>query len=229
MLPTLTTDRRNSALTFLPDAENSPHIPRRFSFNPFTVVTAGLYAHAPQYAAAPTQTYLPDEPPLDRSPETALLADVTSHLAVTRAIDIYGSGVDTPVLGRVTRLLDEASERIAHAIAALRDGRAHHADADVQLLHGALPELFSYRNVGDGFGMIIGCLLIGLHNNGGDALSLSQMSAIRDAIDLLREQPFVAPLDAVDATIALEDAGLAVTTRVTTAISSLEPNDEGIS
>ncbi len=217
-----------SIQTFLPDEEDAQHISRRLSFNAVTVdVTGGPAAPAAQYATTPT--YLPEEPAAGRSSDATSIGEVRSRLTVGRAIDIYSSGADTPVLGRVTRLLDEAAEHIALAIAALLDGRAHHADAEVQLLHGSLPELFCYRKLGDGFGMIIGSILIGLHNNAGDALSMAQMSAISNAIDLVREQPFISPVEAVDATMALEDAGMTVTTGISTAVSSLEPHEEGFS
>ena len=73
-----------------------------------------------------------------------------------------------------------------------------------------LPELFCCRSIGDGFGLIINAIQSGLANSAGEPTTKAEVIAIRQALRLLRDEPFIPTEAATDILMRLEDAGLSI-------------------
>jgi hypothetical protein len=83
-------------------------------------------------------------------------------------------------------LLKELCENLA---AALRSDDPIEADSFVQRVQLALPNLFSCRSIGDGFGLLVNSLYFALVNLQGTPLTKDQINVIWRAMRELRSRP----------------------------------------
>lgn len=117
---------------------------------------------------------------------------------------------------------DEADGSLARAKRVLRTCIEHCRDAqqyaeedewlksDNEMVHvqSRLPDLFTYRDLGDGFGMVVDALLTAFENLDDMPCDLPQIKAVRRVLADLRDRPFMSSEKAIDLTLQLEAAGL---------------------
>lgn len=79
--------------------------------------------------------------------------------------------------------------------------------SDNEMVHvqNRLPDLFTYRDLGDGFGMVVDALLTAFENQNDMPCTLPQIKAVRRVLADLRDRPFMSSRKAVDLTLQLED------------------------
>jgi len=83
----------------------------------------------------------------------------------------------------------------------------------MQRLQSLLPELFYCRDLGDGFGAIINALKFSFENAHGTPFSEGQISLIGQAVERIRQEPFLHFEQAAELVGKLEDADLTVDPR----------------
>lgn len=137
-----------------------------------------------------------------------------------------------PPDGRIHKLLlllQENAGLVAQALTLLKDDDLIGSDDKIIQLHLSLPELFCYRDIGDGFGVIINGLYHALQNNNGMPLSENRLAAINTVIEALTVEPFISFDDALEHLDTLEDAGFDLSpsemSRLMDAIDALTENE----
>ena len=110
--------------------------------------------------------------------------------------------------------LSRAKRVLRACIEHCRDAQQHAVEddwikSDNQMVHvqNRLPDLFTYRKLGDGFGMVVDALLTAFENQDDMPCDLQQIKAVRRVLADLRDRPFMNSGKAVDLTLQLEDAG----------------------
>lgn len=107
-----------------------------------------------------------------------------------------------------------ALELLAQARELLQSARSTdapmEADRYVQRVHLLLPQLFQYRAIGDGFGLIINSLQYALANREGRPLTPPQINAVWRVIRELRSHPVMSIEEGVHRVSELEDHGFVV-------------------
>lgn len=81
------------------------------------------------------------------------------------------------------------------------------ADDAIVRLHGLMPEMFACRDIGDGYGAIIGALMFSLENKQGDPLDEHQINVLLRVLRKTRSSPFMAFDASVDLIMMLDDVG----------------------
>jgi hypothetical protein len=133
-------------------------------------------------------------------------AGETSPLSVD---ELYPGGDETNgSLSRAKRVLRTCIEHCREAQQHLEEGDALKSDNEVVHVQNRLPDLFTYRELGDGFGMVVDALLTAFENLDDVPCDLQQIKAVRRVLSDLRDRPFMSSGKAVDLTLQLEDAGL---------------------
>jgi len=123
------------------------------------------------------------------------------------------ASVVRPILGHALRLLAAAKEAAQESVEALKRGELISSDESMQRLQSLLPELFYCRDLGDGFGAIINALKFSFENAHGTPFSEGQISLIGQAVERIRQEPFLHFEQAAELVGKLEDADLTVDPR----------------
>ena len=84
------------------------------------------------------------------------------------------------------------------------------ADRYTQRFQASLPNLFTPRRIGDGYGVIINSIHIAFVNRRGKPLNFDQLTAIWRVLKELRNAPFIQFEPALDYVEELETCGLEV-------------------
>jgi hypothetical protein len=116
----------------------------------------------------------------------------------------------SPELNSAARLLSLSLEHLDRALRAQRDNDPIEADDATQRMQALLPELFCFRSLGDGFGIVVNGLLCGFQNLEGIPLQRDQLEKVRQTLLKLRSEPFLRESDAVTTVTVLEQAGFVV-------------------
>ena len=111
-------------------------------------------------------------------------------------------------LSRAKRVLRTCIEHCREAQRHLEEGDALKSDNEMVHVQNRLPDLFTYRDLGDGFGMVVDALLTAFENLDDMPCDLQQIEAVRRVLSDLRDRPFMSSGKAVDLTLQLEEAGL---------------------
>jgi hypothetical protein len=88
-------------------------------------------------------------------------------------------------------LLASAVRYTELALSAMRDGDDIGADSETQKVQVLLPELFCCRALGDGFGSVVNSVMSAFESLQGNPLSLPQLRAVNQILNLLRDKPFL--------------------------------------
>jgi len=108
---------------------------------------------------------------------------------------------------RVLELLKQACDLLAEA---QRSDSPMEADRFVQRVQLALPKLFAYRSIGDGFGVIVNSLHFAFTNLHGKPLASDQLNAVSRVLRELRAGPVMSLEQGLQRVEGLEDRGLEV-------------------
>jgi hypothetical protein len=120
------------------------------------------------------------------------------------------------VLASAISLLEDARQAIAQ-------GKPIPADDSMQHFQMLLPQLFKYRGLGDGYGLIINSIHFAIANQEGRPISSDQMTTIWRVLKELRVRPFLTFDKALDYVADLENSNLQVDPRP---VSELLRDDE---
>jgi len=115
-----------------------------------------------------------------------------------------------PSLGHALRALAAAKEAARESLEALKRGELISSDESMQHLQALLPELFYCRDLGDGFGAIINALKFSFENAHGVPFSEGQIRLVGQAVERIRQEPFLPFDQAAELIGRLEDVGLKV-------------------
>ncbi len=126
------------------------------------------------------------------------------------SIDELYPGVDETDgnLSRAKRVLRTCIEHCREAREHLEEGDGLKSDNEMVHVQNRLPDLFTFREFGDGFGMVVDALLTAFENLDDMPCDLQQIKAVRRVLSDLRDRPFMSSKKAVDLTLQLEEAGL---------------------
>jgi hypothetical protein len=126
------------------------------------------------------------------------------------SIDELYPGVDETDgnLSRGKRVLRTCIEHCREAREHLEEGDGLKSDNEMVHVQNRLPDLFTFREFGDGFGMVVDALLTAFENLDDMPCDLQQIKAVRRVLSDLRDRPFMSSKKAVDLTLQLEEAGL---------------------
>jgi hypothetical protein len=130
--------------------------------------------------------------------------------ALAPAIDIdrlYEAPDASSQMVRALELLKQASDNLAEAQKA---DNPMDADRFVQRVQLALPKLFAYRSIGDGFGVVINSLHVAFANLHGTPLNAEQRSVVWRVLRELRVRPAMSLEQGIERVEALEERGLEV-------------------
>lgn len=111
-------------------------------------------------------------------------------------------------LGKAKRVLNTCIEHCREAQRYADGGDPMKADNEMVLVQNRMPDLFTYRDLGDSFGMVIDAVLTAFENLDDMPCTLRQIKAVRRVLTDLRDRPFMNSEKAIDLTLQLEDAGL---------------------
>ena len=135
----------------------------------------------------------------------------TGRIAVE---DLYPEMIAVrPELSGALRLLARSAQYLDEALDASTRGNAIIADDAVQRFQAVLPELFSCRALGDGFGAIVNAVINATSNQRGEFLSRLQTEQLKRSVLRLRSEPFIEFDEAVSEIMKMEDAGFSVEPR----------------
>lgn len=107
-------------------------------------------------------------------------------------------------------LLADGIGFLERARAETRTGNVLVADRFVQRFQRLLPDLFSARAIGDGFGVVVNSIHIAFINQHGRPLSLDQLTALWRVLKELRTRPYLTFDQALEYIEQIEDAELQV-------------------
>jgi hypothetical protein len=109
---------------------------------------------------------------------------------------------------RSQKLLKVAIDRINKASQSLDEGDPIAADLAMQRVYALLPELFSCRSLGDGFGAAVNALQSSIENLHGLPMVKAQTKAVAQVFATIKAKPFLTFDAAMDEVTRLEEAGL---------------------
>jgi hypothetical protein len=109
-------------------------------------------------------------------------------------------------LSRAKRVLRKCIEHCREAQRFAEEGDQIKSDNEMVLVQNRLPDLFTYRDLGDGFGMVVDALLTSFENQDDMPCTLQQIKTVRRVLSDLRDRPYMSSGKAVDLTLQLEDA-----------------------
>jgi hypothetical protein len=142
------------------------------------------------------------------------LREFSSEKATTepaRIDDLYRDpSAIRPILRSALRGLATGIKATDQSLAALRRGEPIASDDAMIRLQMLLPELFCCRDLGDGFGSVINAIKISFDNAKGIPFNERQIVTIGQALNQIRNEPFLPFERAVDLITRLEDSGLIV-------------------
>lgn len=139
------------------------------------------------------------------SPFESDSAEETSSLSIDKLYP--GTDKSDGNLSRAKRLLGECIEHCRAAQRHEEEGSRIKSDHEMVHVQNRLPDLFTYRELGDGFGMVVDALLTAFENLDDMPCDLQQIKAVRRVLADLRDRPFMSSGKAVDLTLQLESAG----------------------
>ncbi len=116
------------------------------------------------------------------------------------------SGTSSQIV-RALELLREVSNNLSEA---QKCDNILEADSFVQRVQLALPKLFTYRSIGDGFGIIINSLCFAFINLRGTPLNFDQRGAVWRVLRELRARPAMSLEQGIQRVEQLEEQGLEV-------------------
>lgn len=138
------------------------------------------------------------------SPSEPEEVEETSPLSID---ELYPGVDDTDgSLSRAKRVLRTCIEHCREAQNYAEEGDQIKSDNEMVYVQNRLPDLFTYRDLGDGFGMVVDALLTSFENLDDMPCNLQQMKTVRRVLSDLRDRPFMSSGKAVDLTLQLEDA-----------------------
>lgn len=105
--------------------------------------------------------------------------------------DLYGSDDEDDYVIGALAIVDQAISKVRMAITASVKKRHIESDDAVQHFTALLPELFMYRDIGDGFGTIVIALFHSLKNSAQSPLDSKQLREILGSLILIRREPFL--------------------------------------
>jgi hypothetical protein len=144
-------------------------------------------------------------------PARAITFEVQGALALAPVINIERLYEAVP--GTSSQMV-RALEVLKHVIELLGEAKKSdnpiEADTLIQSANLALPKLFSYRSIGDGFGIVINSLHYAFTNLRGMPLTEEQLNVIWRVLRELRERPVLSVEQAVQCAEELEERGLEV-------------------
>jgi hypothetical protein len=141
-----------------------------------------------------------------RTEQPQLSDAVRDQLDDLRAI--YGEPSDS--LQRVIESLTEAIEFCKEALVAKNEGNGLAADDNMAKAQITIAGLINHRKAGQGFDIVIGALTLAFTNKAGIPLRESEILAVLQTMNQLRNGPFSSVEKAVAITETLENAGLVV-------------------
>jgi hypothetical protein len=142
---------------------------------------------------------------------TSVDSDSQKSVALNRlnTEDLYpDQSVRSRALNTALSLLGESDQFLMSAVKALRERDGFGADDFVNKFIALLPELFSCREIGDGFALSVTCVFYGLQNLEGVPANEKQLLAIASVIRSLRHNIFCTIDLAVSLLDSLEKEGL---------------------
>jgi hypothetical protein len=116
----------------------------------------------------------------------------------------------SPQLGQAVTLLSEAAFACVEAIDAEENSKRFRADDCMLRVQAISSQLFDFRSLGDGFGIVSTALMFAFINKNGMPFSKAEMYAVLRVLKTLRSAPFSSMENAVTITGILEQAGLIV-------------------
>ncbi len=151
--------------------------------------------------------------PAVKGTESALLSGLVLETqgATAKVINIealWDAPADNP--SQVLRAIDLLKQTADLLERALKVTDAIEADRLVQQVQATLPKLFSYRSVGDGFGLIINSVHYAFVNLKGTPLSQPQMRVMWRVLRELRLRPAMSADQGIERVTEMEETGLAV-------------------
>jgi len=124
--------------------------------------------------------------------------------------DLYPLHAERMLLSTALQLLDEGMNYLNDSIGMFDDGDRLGSDDALQHFQALLPELFSCRELGDGFGAIVSSVFHSLKNLDGGPLSGKQLQTLRQIVRRISTEPYISFDEALDELEVLQDAGLEV-------------------
>ena len=113
-------------------------------------------------------------------------------------------------LADAIRLFEEARRDVEEALQHLDGGDTLGADDALMRFRALLPELFACRELGDGFAMVIGALIVAFHRHATESMTEPEIRAVRGALAQAQREPYMVEEVGSNTVDALEDAGLQV-------------------
>ena len=98
----------------------------------------------------------------------------------------------------------ECMDLLERALKETTSGDVIAADDCVDRVILRLPELFCFRDIGDGFGNVISAIFNGLINRKGEPLEVEKIIIMLRAFSKINKEPYISFEDSLDITIALE-------------------------
>jgi hypothetical protein len=121
--------------------------------------------------------------------------------------ELYPAADDTGRnISKAKRVLRTCIEHCREAQHHLEEGNRLKSDNEMVHVQNRLPDLFTYRDLGDGFGMVVDALLTVFENLDDMPCTLQQIKTVRRVLSDLRDRPYMGSGKAVDLTLQLEDA-----------------------
>lgn len=103
------------------------------------------------------------------------------------------------------KLLAQAISYCEEAIDEFRQENFIASDDAVHHIQALMPELFCCRNLSESFGAIINSIQNALANNRGQQLNEQKLLALKEILNIVRDQPFIKFDNALDAIMIFED------------------------
>lgn len=119
--------------------------------------------------------------------------------------DIYPETI-TGEMGTVLELLTKSFDLLDNALKIFEDAMIK-SDEYVQQFQFLLPDLFYFRNIGEGYGIIISTLLVAFSNRMGVPIEKNQLMVIRKIILNLKNEPLLDSNKAIEYCDEIEDSG----------------------
>lgn len=139
-------------------------------------------------------------------------SDPTNEVGGTTPLSIDDLYLETDSedegLGGAKRVLGTCIEHCRDAQQHAEEGDWIKSDNEMVHVQNRLPDLFTYRDLGDGFGMVVDALLTVFENQDDMPCTLPQIKAVRRVLADLRDRPFMSSRKTIDLTLQLENAGL---------------------
>lgn len=166
------------------------------------------------HAGSETGVRLPGTQPVPSPSPSAQFGPSTGSSALAPIIEIdklyqAAKGTGTQFITALESLA-EAIDLLAQARVASQKNSPIDADRCVQRFEALLPQLFRYRKIGDGYGVIVNALHFAAVNRRGRPLNTDQITTTWLVLRELRSKPFLEFEQALDQVAELENCGIEV-------------------